>query len=81
MHTYINYNRIEVNSIVGTALVDMYAKCGKISLATQVFNAMESKDVLAWNTIIAGMAIHGHVKEAQQLFKEMKEAGVEPNDI
>ncbi|KAL6332970.1 hypothetical protein AAG906_019985 [Vitis piasezkii] len=42
---------------------------------------MESKDVLAWNTIIAGMAIHGRVKEAQQLFKEMKEAGVEPNDI
>ena len=42
---------------------------------------MESKDVLAWNTIIAGMAIHGNVKEAQQLFKEMKEAGVEPNDI
>lgn len=81
LHTYINDNRIEVNSIVGTALVDMYAKCGKISLATQVFNAMESKDVLAWNTIIAGMAIHGHVKEAQQLFKEMKEAGVEPNDI
>ncbi|CBI29077.3 unnamed protein product, partial [Vitis vinifera] len=81
LHTYINDNRIEVNSIVGTALVDMYAKCGKISLATQVFNAMESKDVLAWNTIIAGMAIHGNVKEAQQLFKEMKEAGVEPNDI
>ncbi|CBI29005.3 unnamed protein product, partial [Vitis vinifera] len=81
LHTYINDNRIEVNSIVGTALVDMYAKCGKISLATQVFNAMESKDVLAWNTIIAGMAIHGHVKEAQRLFKEMKEAGVEPNDI
>ncbi|KAL6332872.1 hypothetical protein AAG906_017143 [Vitis piasezkii] len=61
-HTYINDNRTEVNSIVGTALVDMYAKCGKISLATQVFNAMESKDVLAWNTIIASMAIHGHVK-------------------
>ncbi|KAL6312291.1 hypothetical protein AAG906_017134 [Vitis piasezkii] len=81
LHTYINDDRIEVNSIVGTALVDMYAKCGKISLATQVFNAMESKDVLAWNTIIAGMAIHGHVKEGQQLFKEMKEAGVEPNDI
>ncbi|KAJ9691595.1 hypothetical protein PVL29_013706 [Vitis rotundifolia] len=81
LHTYINDNRIEVNSIVGTALVDMYAKCGKISLATQVFNAMESKDVLAWNTIIAGMAIHGHLKEAQQLFKEMKEAGVEPNDV
>lgn len=81
LQTYINDNRIEVNSIVGTALVDMYAKCGKISLATQVFNAMESKDVLAWNTIVAGMAMHGHVKEAQQLFKEMKEVGVEPNDI
>ncbi|KAL6332913.1 hypothetical protein AAG906_019918 [Vitis piasezkii] len=64
---------IEVNSIVGTALVDMYAKCGKFPCHAS-FNAMESKDVLAWNTIIASMAIHGNVKEAQQLFKEMKEA-------
>lgn len=81
LHAYINDNRIEVNAIVATALVDMYAKCGNISLATQVFNAMESKDVLAWNTILAGLAMHGHVNKAQQLFKEMREAGVEPNDI
>ena len=81
LHTYINDNKIEVNSIVRTALVDMYVKCGNISLATQVFSVMKWKDVLAWNTMIAGMAMHGHVKEAQQLFEEMKEAGVRPNDI
>ncbi|KAJ9691575.1 hypothetical protein PVL29_013687 [Vitis rotundifolia] len=66
LHTYINDNRIEVNSIVGTALVDIFAKCGKFSLV----------DIFAKS----GMAIHGHVKEAQQLFKEMKEAGIEPNE-
>ncbi|XP_057972325.1 pentatricopeptide repeat-containing protein At1g08070, chloroplastic-like [Malania oleifera] len=81
VHAYINERKIEVNSIVGTALVDMYCKCGSISRATKAFNSMQCKDVLAWNTIISGMAMHGHVKEAQQLFNEMQEKGVAPNDI
>lgn len=80
-HSYINDHKIEINSIVGTALVDMYSKCGSISQAAEVFYSMEYKDVLAWNTIITGMAMHGHAKEAQCLFKEMQEEGVAPNDI
>ncbi|KAK1385392.1 Pentatricopeptide repeat-containing protein [Heracleum sosnowskyi] len=80
-HSCISENKIEINSIVGTALVEMYAKCGSIANASKVFNSMKSKDILAWNTIITGMAMHGHVKEAQQLFKEMVEDGVAPDDI
>lgn len=80
-HAYMVEHKIKFNSIVGTALVDMYCKCGSISHAIETFNSMEYRDVLAWNTIIAGLAMHGHVMEAQRHFKEMKEMGVEPNDI
>ncbi|XP_059633359.1 pentatricopeptide repeat-containing protein At1g08070, chloroplastic-like isoform X2 [Cornus florida] len=81
LHSYIIDYKIEINFIVGTALVDMYAKCGSISRASEVFYSMDSKDVLTWNTIITGMAMHGCASSAQRLFREMQEDGVAPNDI
>ncbi|KAL5702092.1 hypothetical protein ACHQM5_027351 [Ranunculus cassubicifolius] len=81
LHAYINDHKIVISTIVGTALVDMYARCGSISLATQVFHSIEQKDVLTWNTIITGMAMHGHAEEAHRFFKEMQEVGVRPDDI
>ncbi|OVA10349.1 Pentatricopeptide repeat [Macleaya cordata] len=81
LHRYVNDHKISINTVLGTALVDMYAKCGSISMAAQVFYSIEYKDALAWNTIIAGMAMHGHAEEAHQLFKEMPEGGVNPDDI
>ncbi|XP_057477885.1 pentatricopeptide repeat-containing protein At1g08070, chloroplastic-like isoform X1 [Actinidia eriantha] len=81
LHSYLSYHKIKTNSIVGTALVDMYAKCGSISRATEVFHSLESKDVLAWNTIITGMAMHGSTKDTIQLFEKMQREGVAPNDI
>ncbi|XP_010279636.1 PREDICTED: pentatricopeptide repeat-containing protein At1g08070, chloroplastic-like [Nelumbo nucifera] len=81
LHAYINKQKIKINTILGTALVDMYAKCGSISHAKHIFNLIEFKDVLAWNTIIAGMALHGQFLEAYQLFIEMLEEGVRPDDI
>ncbi|PIA31513.1 hypothetical protein AQUCO_04900072v1 [Aquilegia coerulea] len=81
LHSHINEQKIAVTTIVGTALVDMYAKCGSISLATQVFYSIEHKDVLTWNTIITAMAMHGHAEEALQHFEEMQQAGVCPDDI
>ncbi|KAF9625898.1 hypothetical protein IFM89_027675 [Coptis chinensis] len=81
LHAYISEHKIGLTTIMGTTLVDMYARCGSISLATEVFYSIELKDVLTWNTIITGIAMHGHVAEALRLFKEMQEAGVCPDDI
>ncbi|KAK2980165.1 hypothetical protein RJ640_029712 [Escallonia rubra] len=81
LHSHICDHNIEINSILGTALMDMYAKCGSISRAAEVFRSRDRKDILAWNTIITGMAMHGHAKEAEYLFKQMQEEGVVPNDI
>ncbi|KVH95853.1 hypothetical protein Ccrd_002094 [Cynara cardunculus var. scolymus] len=81
LHLYISEQGIKINSIVGTALIDMYVKCGNIAEASYIFNSMESKDVLAWNTMIIGMGMHGHAEEAQHLFNQMQHEGVAPNDI
>ncbi|GMG98909.1 hypothetical protein Nepgr_000749 [Nepenthes gracilis] len=81
VHEFMNRHEIEVNYILKTALVDMYARSGSISDAAEVFYSIDAKDILAWNTIISGMAIHGRGEEALQTFEDMQGEGVEPNDM
>eukprot|EP01018_Ginkgo_biloba_P013110 Gb_10113 [translate_table: standard] len=66
---------------VGNALVTMYARCGVIEDAYEVFDKMPELDVVSWNAMIAGFAQHGHGKEALQHFKQMLCAGMKPDRI
>lgn len=81
LHLYISEHGIKVNPIVATALIDMYVKCGNIVEALEVFNSMQTKDILAWNTMLIGLGMHGHVSDAQNMFNRMQYEGVAPNDV
>eukprot|EP01018_Ginkgo_biloba_P028329 Gb_03597 [translate_table: standard] len=81
IHEYIIRNRIEPNVFVGSALVDMYAKCGSIEKARHVFDKMSQRNVVVWNTMIAGYAQNGHGGEALKLFHDMQLAGTKPNSV
>lgn len=63
------------------ALIDMYAKCGRIDLSRQVFDKMAARDIVSWNTMIAGYGVHGLGKEATSLFLGMKNQGFAPDDV
>ncbi|XP_055817681.1 pentatricopeptide repeat-containing protein ELI1, chloroplastic [Solanum dulcamara] len=81
IHAYVKSNRIKVNKHVGTAFIDMYSKCGSLEDARMVFDQMRDKDVITWNSMIVGYAIHGFSLEALQLFNEMCKLGLQPTDI
>ncbi|CAK9263493.1 unnamed protein product [Sphagnum jensenii] len=66
---------------VGTALVSMFAKCGKIHDARQVFDKMKVRDVISWTAMINGYADHGPYGKAMELFREMEQFGVAPNTV
>ncbi|KAK8945010.1 Pentatricopeptide repeat-containing protein [Platanthera zijinensis] len=66
---------------VGSALVDMYAKCGRIREARVVFNALPVKNVVSWNAMLGGYAMHGRAKEAIALFSLMEVAKQKPDSI
>ncbi|MBA0657456.1 hypothetical protein Goklo_009740 [Gossypium klotzschianum] len=70
----------ESGSFVGNALLLMYCKCGGIEEACSAFEEIMEKDIVSWNTMIAGYARHGFGKEALKIFESMKAAGVKPND-
>uniref|UniRef100_M8BVU0 DYW domain-containing protein n=1 Tax=Aegilops tauschii TaxID=37682 RepID=M8BVU0_AEGTA len=63
------------------ALMDMYAKCGRIDLSRQIFDVMPARDIVSWNTMIAGYGIHGLGKEATALFLDMKNHACEPDGV
>ncbi|XP_057838735.2 pentatricopeptide repeat-containing protein At3g12770 [Cryptomeria japonica] len=65
--------------VVASSLVDMYAKCGRMDKARQLFDKMSRPDVVSWNAMIAGYALNGFVKKALDIFKRMQLAGVKPN--
>ncbi|CAH9105023.1 unnamed protein product [Cuscuta epithymum] len=67
--------------LLRTTLLDAYAKCGDLDYAHKVFEEMEMRDVASWNALIAGFAQGNRPIEALELFKKMREANTEPNDI
>ncbi|MED6132458.1 hypothetical protein PIB30_019254 [Stylosanthes scabra] len=76
VHSYIKNNGIQVNVQVATVLIDMYCKRGGLEDAKKVFDRITGKDVVAWNSMIMGYAIHGFYEEAFRLFDEMRGMGV-----
>ncbi|CAH1437793.1 unnamed protein product [Lactuca virosa] len=80
IHRYIQEKGLETGVILDTALVNMYAKNGALVMARNCFNNMPHKNIVTWNAMISGLAIHGHAKEALDYFHELERHRVVPND-
>ncbi|CAM8966830.1 unnamed protein product [Rhodiola kirilowii] len=81
VHSFLRKHEIEMDVELSTALVTMYAKCGSIDRAREIFKAMRFKDTKAWSSMIVGFAIHGLADEALETFFRMEAAMVKPNQI
>ncbi|WOH06490.1 hypothetical protein DCAR_0625918 [Daucus carota subsp. sativus] len=81
VHLYIDKKMIGKDTMLMTGLVNMYAKCGCINAAKEVFDAMPVRDTKAWSSMIVDFAIHGHAEDALQTFALMEAAKVRPNSV
>ncbi|KAF7831183.1 pentatricopeptide repeat-containing protein [Senna tora] len=81
IHAYVDRNKMVLDTILGTALIDMYAKCGCIETARSVFNEMPIRDVFAFTSLISGLANHDQSASAIELFEKMQPEGVAPNEV
>ncbi|KAJ4951071.1 hypothetical protein NE237_027903 [Protea cynaroides] len=81
IHAYVDKNGFKVDAVLGTALINLYAKCGKIETALSVFHRMEDRDIEAWNSIIYSLGVHGSGKEALGLFSKMLDSQTPPDKI
>ncbi|XP_020590243.1 pentatricopeptide repeat-containing protein At3g51320-like [Phalaenopsis equestris] len=73
------------NLVFGTALVDMYCRCGKVEIAKRVFDVISERNLVCWNAMIRGHCIHGSPKDGIALFLEFvsgeQSTGISPDEV
>ncbi|OIT07352.1 PREDICTED: pentatricopeptide repeat-containing protein At2g46050, mitochondrial [Nicotiana attenuata] len=72
---------LNMDVVVESALVDMYAKNEHITDARKVFDAMAFRNVVSWNTIIVGYGRRGDGKEAIELLRRMLREDFVPDEL
>ncbi|XP_008802609.3 pentatricopeptide repeat-containing protein At1g74600, chloroplastic [Phoenix dactylifera] len=64
---------------VGTAIVDLYAKCSDMDAAVKEFSRMPVRNVVSWTAVISGFVQKDEAIDGLIFFKEMIQAGVAIN--
>eukprot|EP00250_Pteridium_aquilinum_P021363 c25097_g1_i6 orf=353-1891(+) len=81
IHEQLIQSGFESDTILGNALIDMYAKCQMLEDAQSVFNSVQNRTVVSWGAIIASYASQGHGLLALKLFDDMLRTGIKPNRV
>ena len=66
---------------LGTALIDFYAKSGRVDDARRIFDRMPERDVTTWTAMIMGLAINGQSRVALHIFSQMLLHKISPNSV
>ncbi|KAJ4833295.1 Pentatricopeptide repeat-containing protein, chloroplastic [Turnera subulata] len=81
VHAYILRRGLDTILPVISALIAMYARCGKLEMGHRVFSQMDKRDVVSWNSLISSYGVHGFGKKAIQIFEDMTRSGILPTPI
>jgi pentatricopeptide repeat protein len=81
VHEQIIESGWDSDVLVGSSLVDMYAKCGSMDDAQRVFRKMLSQDVVTWTSMILGHVKGGQGQKALEIFQQMQQEDVQPDSV
>ncbi|BAT77162.1 hypothetical protein VIGAN_01525500 [Vigna angularis var. angularis] len=70
---------IVLDDHLATALIDLYAKCGSIGMAYELFHGLRKRDLVAYSAMIYGCGINGKASDAIKLFEQMLAECIIPN--
>ncbi|KAL0708990.1 hypothetical protein Bca4012_015968 [Brassica carinata] len=72
---------LDTHVYVGTALLDLYAKCGMIEESVQVFEFMQDKSSVTWSSMVAGYVQNRSYEEALLLYRRGQRMSLEQNQF
>ncbi|KAH7298002.1 hypothetical protein KP509_25G022800 [Ceratopteris richardii] len=81
LHMEIIRDGMHLDEVVGSAIIDMYLKCGSLLDADTVFEDLAIKDVISWSAMILGYADQGHGQKALNLYSDMLSEDICPNKL
>ena len=81
IHSDIVKKGLQNETFIANTLVDMYAKCGFLSTAQEIFDDLPVKDAVSWNILTAGYVEHGYSDTTLYLLEQMQRMGIHPNNV
>ncbi|XVF32335.1 hypothetical protein REPUB_Repub17cG0073000 [Reevesia pubescens] len=71
------------SSVIGviSTLISMYSRCGCLEDSIKVFMECEEADLVSWSSMLAAYGFHGRGVEVVELFEQMEQEKLEPNDV
>ncbi|KAG8382197.1 hypothetical protein BUALT_Bualt05G0051700 [Buddleja alternifolia] len=82
VHGYLIRTGLLNDVFVQNALIDMYAKSGRLDFADDIFKEMQERDIGSWNSIISAYGINGNGMSALKKFDNLVKSRTEkPNEI
>ncbi|XP_022844435.1 pentatricopeptide repeat-containing protein At2g13600 [Olea europaea var. sylvestris] len=81
VHASVVKSRYSLDVYMGSALIDMYAKCGKVASARKVFDRMSERNAVSWNSMITCYEQNGPASKAIEVFMKMMDFEVEPDEM
>ncbi|KAJ7970031.1 Pentatricopeptide repeat-containing protein, partial [Quillaja saponaria] len=66
---------------VSNALIHMYSSCGDLGFARKVFDGIEERDLVSWNSLICGYSQGNRFKEVLGLFEAMQAVNVKADAV
>ncbi|KAJ6802675.1 pentatricopeptide repeat-containing protein [Iris pallida] len=81
VHSKIIKSELGLDSFIGSALVDMYCKCGMMEDAQKLHDRIQKRTLVSWNAIISGFSFLKQSEEAQSFFSRMLGMGLKPDNF
>jgi pentatricopeptide repeat protein len=81
LHVFAIKSGYNCDVYVGSSVIDMYAKCGKMKESEKVFDEQLDPNEVIFNAMICGYAHHGKAQEAIEIFSKLENNGVAPNHV
>lgn len=81
IHKQIMKTNLGEDIMLGNAIIDMYAKCGSLEEAIDVFENLSNPDAVSWGAMITGYVQHGQALPALELFEKVLRQGIKPGKV
>ncbi|KAJ8773984.1 hypothetical protein K2173_009415 [Erythroxylum novogranatense] len=81
IHGHVIRASMDGNILVGNGLLNMYTKCGCLEEGHLVFEKIQNKDLISWNSMIMGYGMHGLGVNALRTFYQMTKSGNRPDVV
>lgn len=82
VYCFVFRHGFDSNIFVVNALITYYSRCNDLGIARILFDRMHVRDVVSWNSMIAGYSWGGFYEDCKKLYRKMLDStALRPNGV